>query len=102
MRRCGHCGAVLAASSRADRTFCSTACRVAAHRLRRTPPPPPDLAQLTETVQPALAEVALVHGEAAAAAEDWTAAAWLLERQYPERWSRGARGQDAEEEELWT
>jgi hypothetical protein len=45
-----------------------------------------ELDALVAGVDPALAEVALVAGISAAASDDWTAAAWLLERQHPGRW----------------
>jgi hypothetical protein len=38
-------------------------------------------------LDPLLIEAALVQGIDAAARDDWTAAAWLLERTHPERWA---------------
>lgn len=38
MRSCGHCGGKLDMLARADARFCSTRCRVAAHRSRRALP----------------------------------------------------------------
>jgi hypothetical protein len=45
------------------------------------------------------AEVRHVALVAAAAAENWQAAAWLLERQYPDRWSRPTLAQFRIDEE---
>jgi hypothetical protein len=58
-----------------------------------------ELAQLTEMVEPARVEAALVHGIQQAAATDWRAAAWTLEQRYPERWGEKAHGLDADLEE---
>jgi hypothetical protein len=86
-RRCRGCGALLASTSRRDRVYCSSGCRVADHRRRHAPPSPADLARLADDLPPAVAESALVAGLRDAARLDWKAAAWLLERRWPERWA---------------
>jgi hypothetical protein len=93
-RRCPNCGALLASTSRADRVFCSDACRMAAHRRRLAPQPTPpaELERMSYAVPPTAAEVALLAGITQAAAEDWRAAAWVLSRRWPERWSPAERG----------
>lgn len=60
--------------------------------------------ELRERVEHARAEgeAALVARIANRATADWRAAAWILERQYPERWGRvsvNARGASEEDEE---
>jgi hypothetical protein len=53
--------------------------------------------RLQEALDQALAEQRLVAVIAAGARSNWRAAAWLLERQYPERWGRDrAKGLTAE------
>jgi hypothetical protein len=83
------------------------ACRMAAHRRRRTPQPtPPELERMSYAVPPTSAEIALVGGIERAAAEDWRAAAWVLARRWPQRWapvdrvpaSSGPAGKDVEDE----
>lgn len=48
---------------------------------------PSELDRLVDALEPAVAESALVAGVAAAAREDWRAAAWVLSRRWPERWA---------------
>ena len=63
VRTCESCGAQI--SGRSDRRFCSTRCRVSAHRaLRRSD------------------------------ARDWRAAAWLLEHGWPELWGESSARRD--------
>ena len=92
-RSCDGCGAVLAATSRPYRRFCSGACRAAAHRREHDTRlvTPGELARLVRAVDPAVAEVSLVAGIALAARSDWRSAAWLLERRWPERWAHRLR-----------
>lgn len=63
-RSCDGCGAVLAATSRPYRRFCSGACRAAAHRREHDTRlvTPGELARLVRAVDPAAAEVSLVTG----------------------------------------
>lgn len=55
-------------------------------------------AELRDEIETARAEGELrsVARIAAAAVENWQAAAWLLERQYPDRWARPAVRQEGE------
>jgi hypothetical protein len=82
-RRCPSCGSVLASTSRPDRVFCSATCRSAAYRARQAAESlaPAELARLADALPPAVA------GITQAARVDWRAAAWLLERRWPERWA---------------
>jgi hypothetical protein len=95
-RRCRGCGAVLASTSRPDRAYCTTACRMAAYRRRQVADrlPPAELARLANELPPAIAESELLTGLAAAARADWRAAAWLLERRWPERWAPAERTEE--------
>jgi hypothetical protein len=87
-RRCRSCGALLASTSRPDRRYCSASCRVTAYRQREAEPgmTASELDRLVAMLDAPKAEVALVAGISVAAAGSWQAAAWLLERQHPERW----------------
>jgi hypothetical protein len=93
-RRCRGCGVPLAVLARRNRAYCCAACRVRALRARRR------LAELEPGVEhafpvvleAAIAEQRLVGTIALAARGDWRASAWLLERQYPERWAARERG----------
>ena len=89
-RRCLSCNAVIAATARGDRRFCSTACRMRAHRRRHglRSVSRDQLELLIAGVEPPLAESALVEGIARAARDDWKAAAYILSRRWPERWGR--------------
>ena len=88
-RRCLSCGALLTSTSRPDRRYCTTACRMAAHRARHAAERlrPIELDRLVALLDAPKAEVALVAGISVAAAESWQAAAWLLSRHWPERWA---------------
>jgi hypothetical protein len=48
-------------------------------------------AELEAALARATEETRLVAYVASAAAKNWRASAWLLERRYPERWGRGTR-----------
>src|SRR4051812_4837896 len=89
-RTCRGCGRPLSLLARPDQLHCSARCRLLAFRARQTLPP--DLAQLAAALPPHVAVLVLVAGVAAAASDDWTAAAWLLERQPPERWGPPVTG----------
>lgn len=86
-RRCENCARTLG-PSRADRRFCATACRVSAHRARRRPASGLDLRKLDLDEHLARAEAGIVASIARAAEADWQAAAFLLERRFPERWGK--------------
>jgi hypothetical protein len=98
-RRCAACGAVLASTSRPDRRYCNSGCRVAEHRRRRdvlaTRVTRDDLARLLDRLAGPAGEAALVAGITRAASEHWAAAAWLLERRWPERWGLSQRARIA-------
>jgi predicted nucleic acid-binding Zn ribbon protein len=105
-RRCVQCGGALPEGSRADRRYCSSACRTAAYaerqrrartRLLAEHEEPPDesarrLDLLREAVRDAVQEPKLVAVIAAEARHNWRASAWLLSRIHPTRW--GERGRD--------
>jgi hypothetical protein len=104
MRRCLACHALLASTSRPDRVYCCSGCRVAAHRARRHAGGPERrlrLAELVDSLEPHIAELALVDGISKAAAEDWRAAAFLLSRRFPQRWAARRRDElDGIDDEL--
>jgi predicted nucleic acid-binding Zn ribbon protein len=83
VRRCEQCGKRI--SGRADRRYCDAACRRAAHRERQRAARAALVVELPVSTY-AIHEQTLVQGIAQAAAENWRAAAWLLERRWPERW----------------
>jgi predicted nucleic acid-binding Zn ribbon protein len=89
MRYCAVCGRALDLHARADARYCSTACRMVAYR-RRQQGGTVSTALLDRLVDEAgpVSEVALLRGIEAAARESWEAAAFILERRYPERWTR--------------
>jgi hypothetical protein len=64
---------------------------MAAHRRRHATPQlsRTDFDRLAAAVDPHVAEPALVVGIAVTASRDWKAAAWLLERRFPQRWGAG-------------
>jgi hypothetical protein len=107
VRRCVACAAPLPTTGRRDRRYCGGACRAAASTRRRrhgavdidgtAAAIPPELQQALDS---ALAEPRLVALVAAAAGKgQWRAAAWMLERRYPERWGQGRTG-NAEPDDL--
>ena len=78
---------------------------MAAFRARRVASAvaPAELERLVGTVPPAAAESALVAGIAQAARADWKAAAFILERRWPQRWSATERTAALDEHEYdWT
>jgi hypothetical protein len=100
-RRCEHCGNVLASTSRPDRRHCSASCRSAAYAARRRAANSERVrnlnvpsAELEQVLARATEETRLVAVIAAVAGKgNWRAAAWLLERQHPERWGAQRRVQ---------
>src|SRR4051812_43385187 len=88
-RACANCGRIL--GGRADKVFCSSACRVAAFRDR---PPRGELVRLVDAVadnREARLEAVLLAAVSRAAEDDWRASAWILERRYPDRWGKADR-----------
>jgi predicted nucleic acid-binding Zn ribbon protein len=83
-RRCEQCGNALPARSRRDRRFCSDRCRMSAYSARQRA-----AVATVVTLPPSeeLREHELVRAVARAADANWRAAAWLLERKWPDRWS---------------
>jgi hypothetical protein len=57
-----------------------------------------DADRLAAAVDPAVAEPALVVGIAVAASRDWHAAAWILERRFPQRWGAGRVAADDDDD----
>jgi hypothetical protein len=102
---CRNCGAELPADSRRNKRYCDAACRRRAHERRYRPPaerelapvvPITDTSGLAEAVERATDETRLVAIVAAESRRTWRAAAWLLERRYPERWGPMRRRPDDE------
>jgi hypothetical protein len=99
--KCAACGDELSAFSRSDRRYCDARCRRRAYRERHAPAGPElapvaritDDAQAEELLQRVLDERRLVALVAAGAKSNWRAAAFLLERRYPERWAPVRRPQ---------
>jgi hypothetical protein len=89
---CETCGASFE-GERSTRRFCSSACRLRAHRQRgREARDDPVFAQLEKAVGRAIQEHVLVGRIASAAARgEWRASARILERRYSERWGRRDR-----------
>jgi hypothetical protein len=99
-RTCENCQRLIAQTARPDKRYCSRACKqLASERRRRERADfatvveqsglPPELAR---ALMQATDETRLLAQVAAAAARgQWRAAAWILERRYPERWSAPAR-----------
>jgi hypothetical protein len=95
---CATCGEELPALARSNRRYCCDArCRRQAYELRRAEPEPePELApvvaitndaQAEELLARVLDERRLIALVATGAKTNWRAAAFLLERRYPERWA---------------
>jgi hypothetical protein len=89
MNVCGSCGSVL--TGRSDRRYCSAACRKRAHRQHQLEERRSLEELVGEPAEGACDEPWLVGQITAAAATNWRAAAWLLERRYPERWGLRSR-----------
>jgi hypothetical protein len=93
--KCEACGDPLPALSRRNRRYCDARCRRRAFEARHVPAQPElapvvpisEEAQVRELLARVLAEERLVAHVAAAAKTNWRAAAFLLERRYPERWA---------------
>jgi predicted nucleic acid-binding Zn ribbon protein len=92
-RPCEVCGAELTGNDR--QRYCSTRCRVAAHRERRRRPTlrlvdvqPLAEAELDDDEDERL-QAALLKAIIGAARTDWRAARWLLETRWPARYGPG-------------
>lgn len=92
--KCEACGDELPALARRNRRCCDARCRRRAYEERHAPAAP-ELATVVpigneqhvqELLARVLAEERLVAQVAAGAKTQWRAAAWILERRYPERW----------------
>jgi hypothetical protein len=102
--KCQQCGDPLPATARRNRRYCDARCRRRAFEDRHAPAGPElapvvpisDNEQVQELLTRVLAEERLVAQVAAGAKTNWRAAAWLLERRYPERWGP-VRPQDESE-----
>lgn len=87
---------------RSDRRYHGGACRKKGFLRRQreraapelSPPEPTHALDREGILAEATSEVRLVAYLAKAAAANWRASAWLLERRYPERWA--ARGREVE------
>jgi hypothetical protein len=110
VKLCAGCNEPLTGPGRSDRRYCDSRCRKQAFLRRQAEAQAPELTQpeldrsgtattapsldreaLEQALQQALAEPRLVAYLAHAARSNWRAAAWLLERRYPERWGAGER-----------
>jgi hypothetical protein len=105
-RLCARCDGPLPSPSRADRRYCTDACRQAAYEdrqrqarvelLRADGPERAESASRLERLRAAIVEATreerLVGVIAAESRTNWRASAWLLSRMHPERW--GERGRD--------
>jgi hypothetical protein len=104
---CESCGDELPTLARRNRRYCDARCRRRAFEERHAPDAP-ELAPVVpfaaitedehvqELLARVLAEERLVAQVAAGAKTNWRAAAWLLERRYPERWGPVRRQDDQE------
>jgi hypothetical protein len=88
-RVCDDCGVALPVPSSPKRRYCSNACRQRARRRRQLGERVADLIVdgLPDDLE-LLSEPRLVRMVALAGQTEWRAAAWLLERLYPERFGR--------------
>jgi hypothetical protein len=97
---CLGCGEPLQGSGRSDRRHHNAQCRKRAFLRRqaeqqapeqlRVPEPAPSL-DAAALIEEALAEHRLLVYVARQAQTNWRAAAWLLERRYPQRWGAHSR-----------
>jgi hypothetical protein len=94
MTSCEVCGERLPPGSRADRRYCSPRCKVRAWRRGQRPRLQLVVdGNLAEEVELDLDEeerlqAGLVGSIIEASRHDWRAAAWLLQRRWPERYAR--------------
>ena len=99
--KCEACGDELPALARRNRRYCDARCRRRAYEERHAPEPELPAARdqplaavvpigdeqpVQELLARVLPEERLVAQVAAGAKTQWRAAAWILERRYPERW----------------
>ena len=98
--KCENCGESLPALSRRNKRYCDARCRRRAFEQRHRGEPElapvvqiSDDAQAQELLARVIAEPRLVALVAAGAKTNWRAAAFLLERHYPERWAPVRRPQ---------
>jgi hypothetical protein len=102
--KCEQCGDPLPALARRNRRYCDARCRRRAFEERRAPAGPElapvvpisDHEHVQELLARVLAEERLIAQVAAAAKTNWRAAAFLLERHYPERWAPARPRADGE------
>jgi hypothetical protein len=85
-RLCAACETPLPADARPNRPYCDRRCRANAYAARQRAARTALVVELPVR-DGALAEQTLVQAIERAAADPWRAAAWLLERRWPERWS---------------
>jgi hypothetical protein len=104
--KCEACGEELPALARRNKRYCDVRCRRRAFEERHAPAGPElapvvpisDHEQVQELLARVLAEERLIAQVAAAAKTNWRAAAFLLERRYPERWAPVRWPADGEQE----
>ena len=95
------CGRPLTPYSRADARYCSTRCRVLAHRRRHGSGfTPSDLDRLAGSAGPIAESLLLAAVQAAVLRGSWEAAAWVLSRRWPQRWGPAAARTAREPDEL--
>lgn len=91
----------MTAYSRNDARYCSTRCRVVAHRRRHgSGYTPSDLVCLAAVAGPIAEPLLLAAVQAAVQRGSWEAAAWVLSRRWPQRWSAAAARVAREPDEL--
>jgi hypothetical protein len=101
VRYCLACGRPLPLHRRADARYCSTRCRVLAHRRRHGSGfTPADLDRLAEAAGPIAEPLLVAAVQAAVLRGSWQAAAWVLSRRWPQRWAAAAGRVEREPEEL--